>query len=123
MTKHRNRNTEETIRIDVAQRLAGQLASADRMLAVCEKLADLYGGDCIMAMVAASRLLRADAQVALGIARMIQLETRHRSITERPELNSKKIEPPVDEAEKARRFDERMNRLVEAFGRENEEGE
>ncbi|HEY1963173.1 MAG TPA: hypothetical protein VGG69_12190 [Rhizomicrobium sp.] len=90
---------EEDLRKAAVGRLAAQMDRNARLIERCEALALSGEGDAIAALNAASRLMKADAAVAAMVARLGQVETRHRSLIDvnRPtkesqaELNRKKF--------------------------------
>src|SRR5262249_51877680 len=93
---------EDSLGLAIADILQAQFGATHRLVERCETLASARRGDRVAPITAAARLLRASGQLALGLARVARIETRHRSIIARPqplkapepELNSEKTEYP-----------------------------
>jgi hypothetical protein len=116
---------DERIRRDACAQLGAQFEDVRSLVKRCKVLAN--DGD-IDAINAASGLIRANAQLAAGLARVAQIETRHRSIVEKPhekpqaeppqraELNSRNSLPSPSEGGSnegaKRRLEERLEREV-----------
>jgi hypothetical protein len=110
---------EDSIGLAVADVLQAQFDVTRRLVERCETLASARRGDRVAPITAAARLLRASGQLALGLARVARIETRHRSIIERPqplkpsepELNSEKNQYPEGRTA-LQELEHRLERLV-----------
>lgn len=120
MTRKQRDAPETRLKQAAADHIAAQLACNARLMARCEALADAKRGDRIAALNAASRLMRADAGLLAQLARVAQIESVHRTISQTipvfgggaPGLNSNFSE---EEAEATReKLWRRMNEHVEA---------
>ena len=121
--------SDEELRHFAVARLAEHLDVGAGLVARCEHLANLPGGDRLGPLYAAARLMRANAQIASALARVAQVEIRRRSIVERiqppdprlAELNSKNEVEKNDDA--VAKLEERLDALLEAEGKAGRDDE
>ena len=73
---------EHPLRAVAAEHLTAQLARNARLIARAEKLAGAQRGDRVAALNAAARLMRADAGLLAHLARVAQIESVHRTISQ-----------------------------------------
>jgi hypothetical protein len=73
---------DERLRLAMADQLALQLMRVNRMLDRCESRAAEETADPMGALDTAARLIRANSHIAGTLARVVQVESRHRSIVE-----------------------------------------
>jgi len=110
---------EDQLGMSIADVLRDYFDASRRLLERCEVLAGTEGADAVNAITAASRLLRSNAQMAFGAARVARIETRRRSFTEKiqspaalqRELNSKKITHSENEGARQELLD-RLDRMA-----------
>ncbi len=76
---------DEAIRLAALERLSLQLDGALGFLAVCQGQTAVPEKDPLRAVGAAASILRGSAVVAGALARLAQVETRHRTIVQFPE--------------------------------------
>lgn len=119
MPKHTPPPPEIALRHAAANHITASLARNARLMARCEELAGARRGDRIAALNAAARLMRADSGTLSMLARVAQMESIHRTITQtipafganEPGLNSNLSE---EEQEKLReKIWRRMNEHVQ----------
>ena len=73
---------DERLRLVMADQLAVQLMRVNRLLDRCESSADEKTADPMGALDTAARLIRANSHIAGTLARVVQVESRHRSVVE-----------------------------------------
>ena len=112
--------TDDELRRLAAIKLAQHLDMGGELVTRCQELAKVARGDRLGPLVAAARLMRANAHVAQTLAHVALVERRQRTIIEqiqRPdpkaaELNSEERSPRED-AEQQLKFWRRMNEHVQ----------
>jgi hypothetical protein len=82
MTKSPENLPETRLKQAAADHITAQLACNARLMAHCEALAEAKRGDRVAALNAASRLMRADAGLLAQLARVAQIESVHRTISQ-----------------------------------------
>ncbi len=122
MSQLQPKQEDEARRQSVAQELAGYLARGTALLNRCETLASAKRGDRLGPILAAARLLNANAQVARVLAQVALVERRSRTIVEavqphKPtpeELLARDIAHAAEQKDARAKLERRLDHLLEA---------